>query len=260
MHRFSKSVFDEFIDNGAVVSYSSILHASDLANGRQIGVIAVCSQISVPGTTTLTVTLEHSGDGQRFTPKTTLMNAVVLGTLGSQPSGSLAIRTAGESAPVAPTLRFVRFAITLSQATGVPSAYVKLAASVRGSPDRPDEPAVQPVPGKAAAGTLTRHEQMAGEIESLASASAHLAPAQRAKHLVQNLSEDSKEHLREIDRRIRTMAPEVKAHFFASTARMLGDALTASRLQAQASQQPCCVSAATAGGCGDEPCVPGSKS
>src|SRR5262249_41726706 len=127
MRRFSGTVFDEFIDNGAVTSYSSVDHMTALANGRQIGLIAICSQPGVVGGTTLTVALEHSADGKSFVAKT---NGVLI---NGQKIGTLNVFSGGEASPVAPSMKYVRLAVTLGGT--VASARVRIDATVRGSPE-----------------------------------------------------------------------------------------------------------------------------
>jgi len=61
----------------------------------------------------------------------TIINAAPLGTTKTVVSG-------GEPRTIQPSMKYVRLAITLFSGVGLPSATVRISATVRGSPDAMD--------------------------------------------------------------------------------------------------------------------------
>jgi hypothetical protein len=253
MNRLSKKVFDQNMA-GAATMYTNVEDLEALAKGRQLAIVAVCDGVVVENVK-LTVAIEHSSSGRLFTRK----NAAP--EIDEHVLGYQTVTTVyGGEATVRPNLKYVRLAVTLT-GNAARAAHVVLTVSVRGSKDRPDEePASKPDPLLAEPpGSHPRMIAMTRDFRQLLQASSHLPPEQRAVHVLGNLSPESVEHLRALDRKILGMHPELRKHVFAMTAHFVRTALELSGgpgAGVGSAEGACCGTTGGPTGCGGAPCAP----
>jgi hypothetical protein len=114
---FSTNVFNDVMV-GVVTAVTDPKFDEMLGGGDAIAIQLVADQIT--GASTITIALEHSGDRRNWVTKTTLINALVLGSVAT----NVSVATDAGSTP---SLGFVRLRITLGSA----SARVQIYASGR---------------------------------------------------------------------------------------------------------------------------------
>jgi hypothetical protein len=244
MNRFSKKLFDETVSPDEP-AYTSIDDAPFLASGRQMAIAAVCGAASLDAR--ITVDIIMSSDGRRYVSKyvTPIIDDV---PLSSTPKTVYA----GEST-ARPNMQYVLLKVTV---TGV-ATKVALHVSVRGSDQTSDDEgedededevsdAVVRVP--APLGSPRRTEEATAELHALADASRGMNPAERAAYVLQGMSRETRDQIRELDRRILAIPPEARQKLVDATVRMMRTALevAGSGLRAQRVKDACCPTAAPA--------------
>lgn len=116
MRKFNILAFDDFISGSGTTVYTRSELNEKLAEVDKLALFPVTDQVSANGT--LTVRIEHSGDGLNWTDKNTTaeIDAVAIDT-------GLTNKAYGSDSGTTPSLGFVRLALTITTTT---SAHVKL--------------------------------------------------------------------------------------------------------------------------------------
>lgn len=256
MQSFGGIIYDEFIDDVTSTRYSSVTDMADLANGRQIGLVAVCNQATAHA---ISVDLEHSADGLTFVSKGgSLLISAPLGAGTSVLSGGELLRPEGEVAAAVPSLRYVRLAIALTPdpLTGVGAARVRIFCSVRGS--KPvDLAALEAAPPHAASvpGSLERHARIITELQAVADEARQLPARERARFFLARVTPAHIEHFREIDRQLLALGPSTRRLLARTTAALMQHAIDVTGTRQP--KAPCCATQPSAQeACA---CAPGSK-
>jgi len=193
-----------------VTKYTSLEHTEVLTSADQIGMQVVVDVISASLDVPLTVTVEHSGNGYDWKPKSATPEISK-----SIPSAAKTITlVGGERRPVRPSQRFVRLRIDAGDSANPFAITLKLYVSARGREERPPLPDPNSI---RLPEHLTRTALLFGvrddtlrEIQDLVLGSQHLDGAARYDEVIRGMSAQAKREVSQLVGRLRGLDPDSK--------------------------------------------------
>lgn len=204
----SHCVFDDYVNSNTTV-YTSLEHTGFLSRADQLVIHAFVYLGSTLTPGSLTVTIEHSGDGRNWKQK----NAAAEINGGALTASQKTILWGGERSPTRPSLRFVRLAI--SQSSSI-SARVELHVTARTRSRVGHEPCHEP-PERQVLPLSPNHSlplpistRTAAELQRLASDWGHLPPDERLEQIRANVSTEAVRDLHLVTQHLRALPREKK--------------------------------------------------
>jgi len=198
-----------------IMTYTSLAHSELFRGAGRIAIQAMVHLFGSGSDLPVTVTLEHSADGRTFRPKgrqAELDGVIARGTVTSTLVG-------GEPSPVRPSHQFVRLRIEVGDGIHPFDLRLLLHITARGAPFAEARPrsSVAAVPEGERPPPLGVARETVREVHGLLRASAHLAPADRQRHVLDRLSEGGRADVARALFRLRALS-EAEKHVLAGFA------------------------------------------
>jgi hypothetical protein len=215
MKHGSVVAFSEYVNPNTTV-YTSLEHTALLSRADQLVLQAVVDQgiTSTPGT--ISIAIEHCGDGRSWKQKNAALDLT-----GPLLSGQTTVLVGGEKLKPRPSLRFVRLSI-LHSSNLAPRVQVHVTARTfsrvwhEPCAGKAAPPSLPPLLGTHIEKNLMRHLQLPfshrtmAELDRLGHDANHLGHEERHQQIAGRLSQEARQDLKRWVDQLRAMPPEEK--------------------------------------------------